>query len=125
MGRTSQAEQEEEIKQQKRMNIMKDLLREIRSKGRMDAQNRWCVTELFVADCEKAWIHPGWEDAIQKWYEWLEEKKDEKEKVEDMHQQEVAQMSAEGSAGLLHRRRSGGAEDHYRVGCGQRHESGP
>ena len=44
---------------------------------------------------------------MQKWYEWLEERKknDEKEKMEEMHQQKVAQMikSAEGSAGLLHK----------------------
>ena len=44
---------------------------------------------------------------MQKWYEWLEyvKKKDEKKKVEEMHQQKVEQMikSAEGSAGHLHR----------------------
>ena len=53
----------------------------------MDAQIRWLVSELLPADCEKAWIHTGWEDAVQKWYERLEEmkKKDEKEKVEEMH----------------------------------------
>ena len=49
----------------------------------------------------------GWEDIMQKWYNWLEEmkKKDEKEKMEEMHQHKVAQMikSAEGSAGLLHK----------------------
>ena len=43
----------------------------------------------------------------QKWYEWLEKKKreDEKNKMEDMHQQKVTQMikSAEGRAGLLHK----------------------
>ena len=32
---------EEEMKQQQRMVIMKDLKRKIRSKGRMDAENRW------------------------------------------------------------------------------------
>ena len=43
---------------------------------------------------------------MRKWYEWLVEmKKDEKEKMEEMHQHKVAQMikSAEGSAGLLHK----------------------
>ena len=24
-----------------------------------DAENRWWVTELLAANCEKAWIHPG------------------------------------------------------------------
>ena len=73
----------------------------------MEAESRWWVTELLAADCEKAWIHAGWEDTMQKWYKWLEEmkKKDEKEKMEEMHQHKVAQMSksAEGSAGLLHK----------------------
>ena len=48
--------------------------------------NKWWVSDLVVADCEKAWIHTGWEDAMQKWYNWLEEmkKKDEKEKMEEM-----------------------------------------
>ena len=27
--------------------------RKIRSKGRMDAENRWWVAELLAADCEK------------------------------------------------------------------------
>ena len=43
-----------------------------------------------------------WEDTMQKWYEWLENKKDdEKKKMEEMHQQRVTQMikSADGSSG--------------------------
>ena len=45
------------------MMIMKDLIKKIRSKGRMDAESRWWVSELLAADCEKAWIHTtGWED---------------------------------------------------------------
>ena len=44
---------------------------------------------------------------MQTWYNWLKEMKwkDEKEKMEDMHQHKVAQMikSAEGSAGVLHK----------------------
>ena len=57
--------EEEEMKQQQRMVIMKDLIRKIRSKGRMDAENRWWVAELLAKDCEKAWIHTGWEDTVQ------------------------------------------------------------
>ena len=60
----------------------------------------------MAADCEKAWIHTGWEETMQKWYHWLEDmkKKDEKGKMEEMHQKKVEQMikRAEGSAGLLH-----------------------
>ena len=60
------------MKQQQRMVIMKDLIRKVRSQGRMDGKNRWWVSELLAADCEKAWIHTGWEYTMQKWYEWLE-----------------------------------------------------
>ena len=99
--------EEEEMKQQQRMAVMKDLIKKIRSKGRMDAKNRWWVSELLAKDCEKTLIRTGWEDAMQKWYEWLEhmKKKGEKEKMEEMHQRKVQQMtkSAEGSAGLLHK----------------------
>ena len=95
------------MKQQQRVAIMKDLMKKIRSKGRMDAKNRWWVSEILATDCEKAWIHTGWEDTIQTWYERLEytERKDEKEKMEEMHQRKVEKMikSAEGSAGLLHK----------------------
>ena len=60
---------------------------------------------MLAADCEKAWHHAGWEDTMHKWDEWLEEmkKKDERKKMEELHQQKVNQMikSAEGSDGLL------------------------
>ena len=81
--------------------------KKIGSQGRMDAENRWSVAELLAADCEKAWLHPGEEEAMQKWYVWLEtlKKEDEKRKMEELHQQRVNQMikSAEGRAGLLHK----------------------
>ena len=97
--------EEEEMKQQQRMVIMKDVMRKIRSKGRMDAKNRWWVSELLAADCEKAWIHTGWEDTMQKWYKWLDEmkKRDEKGKMEELHWHKVAQMikSAEGKRWTL------------------------
>ena len=95
------------MKQQQMMAIMKDLMEKIRSKGSMDAQNRWWVAELLAKGCEKACTQTGWEDTMQKWYEWLGymKKKDEKGIMEEMHQQKVVQMmkSAEGSAGLLHK----------------------
>ena len=60
------------MKQQQRMKIFKDLTKKIRSKERMGAGSR---CELLAANCEKAWIHAGWEDTMQKWYKWLEEMK--------------------------------------------------
>ena len=84
-----------------------DLVEKIRSKERMDAKNRWWVSELLAEDCEKVWTHTGWEDAKHKWYEWREymKNKDEKEKWRRMHQRKLEKMtkSAEGSAGLLHK----------------------
>ena len=73
--------------QQQRMVIVGDLMRKIRSKG-MDAENRWWVSELLVADCEKVWIHTGRQDILQKWYKWLEEmkKRDDKGKMKELHQ---------------------------------------
>ena len=67
--------EEEGMKQQQRMVIMRDLIRKIRSTGRMDAKNRWWVSELLAEDCEKAWIHTGWEDILQKWCNWFEDMK--------------------------------------------------
>ena len=67
--------EEEEMKQRQRMKIVKDLTKKIRLKGRMDAKSRRWVSELLAADCEKEWIHPGWEDTMQKWCEWLEKMK--------------------------------------------------
>ena len=80
--------EEDEMKQQQRMMIMKDLTRIIRSNGRMDAESGWWVTELLAADCEKVWTHAGWENTMQKWYTWLEKmkKKDDKEKMKEIHQ---------------------------------------
>ena len=52
------------------MKIMKDLTKQIRSKGRMDAESRWWFTELLAAVCEKVWLHPGEEETMHKWYAW-------------------------------------------------------
>ena len=38
------------------MKVMKDMMKKIRSKGRMDAENRWSVAQLLAADREKAWL---------------------------------------------------------------------
>ena len=72
--------EDEEMKHQQRMAIMKDLIKKIRSKERMDAKNRWWYSELLAADCEKACIHTGMK------------KKDEREKMEEMHQRKVEKM---------------------------------
>ena len=75
------------------MVIMKDLIRKIRAKGRVDAKSRYWVSELLAADCERAWTHTGWEDILQKWCKWLEEmkKRDGKGKMEEL-------VSAQGGA---------------------------
>ena len=80
--------EEEEMKRQQRMKIMKDMTKKIRSKGRLEANSSWCVSELLAAECEKAWLHEGLEDTMQKWYDWLGEMKktDQIKKLEEMHQ---------------------------------------
>ena len=75
--------EEEEMKQQQRMTIMKDLIKNLISKGSKDAQNRWL----------HAWTDTGWEDAMQKWYEWLEETK-----MRDEKRQYGGNASAQGGA---------------------------
>ena len=61
---------------------------------------------MLARDCEKAWTHTGWEDTVQKRYEWLEymKKEDEKGTVEEIHQRKVEKTikSEEGSAGGVH-----------------------
>ena len=36
------------MKRQRRIKIMKDTMRKIRSRGRIDAENRWWVAELLA-----------------------------------------------------------------------------
>ena len=106
-SKQEESAEEGEMKQQRRMKIMKDLTKKIRSKERMDAESRWWVTGLLAADCEKAWIHPGWEDTMQPWCEWYEtmkkQKKMRRKRWRRCINKKVAQIinSAEGSAGLL------------------------
>ena len=64
-----------ERRRRERMKTVKNLTKKIRSKGRMEAESRWWVCELLAADCEKACKHPGWEETMQNWYEWLEKMK--------------------------------------------------
>ena len=60
------------MKRQQRMKIIEDVTKKMRPKRRMDADNRWWVAELLAADCEKVWLHAGWEDTMQEWSIWLE-----------------------------------------------------
>ena len=48
------------------MKIVKEITKKNRSKGRIDAENRWWVAELLAADCEKAWLQPGEEETMRK-----------------------------------------------------------
>ena len=66
--------EEEEMKLQQIMVIMKDLIRKIRSEGRMDAKNRWWVSELLRQTVRKYFAE------IQKLVGG-DEKNDEKEKL--------------------------------------------
>ena len=59
-GMQAEQTEEEEVRQQTRMDVMKRMVRRMRAKGRMDVHNRWWVSELLVVDCEKAWLDTEW-----------------------------------------------------------------
>ena len=89
------------MKQQQRMAVVKDQINKIRSKGRMDAKNRWLVWELLAKDREKARNNTGWEDTMQKRLNYMK-KKDEKAKLEEMHRRKAEKMiRAQRGAGLF------------------------
>ena len=47
----------------------------------------------MAADCKNAWLHPGWEDTVRRWYKLLYEmKKDEEKRVDVEHQTLVSNM---------------------------------
>ena len=83
---------EEEMKQQQSMKAMKDMKRETKAKGRVDASSGWWVCELLAADCEKAWLH-FWDGNIlcRKWYDWLCDMKRRMEQEEERGEPETSQ----------------------------------
>ena len=99
------------------MKVMKDMPKKIRSKERMGANNRWWVAELLAANCEKAWLHPEEEEeTMQKFKKMLEnmKKKDDKRKIEELHQQKVRSRVRKAVLGSCTRSRSPehGEEEH-------------
>ena len=65
----------EKMRQQHRMTVMTHMASKINSKSRVGASSSWSVSELLVADCQQAWLHPGWEDTMLRWYKGLYEVK--------------------------------------------------
>ena len=61
------SETEEGMKQQHRTKTMTDMISKNKATGRMDAINRWWVSELLAADWKKAWRPAEWEDTMQRW----------------------------------------------------------
>ena len=61
----------------------------------------------LLPTAQKTWLHVGWENILQKWYDGLCEmkRKDRAKKMEQEHQKNVSQMikSAHDIAGLLHK----------------------
>ena len=69
-SKQEESTEEEEMKQQQRMAIVKDLMK------KFDQKEGWMLkTSGGSRSCwrrtVRAWIHPGWEDTMHKWYEWL------------------------------------------------------
>ena len=48
-----------------------EMNRQRKIKRKDGCENRWWVAELLAGDCEKAWLHPGKEETMQKWCVWL------------------------------------------------------
>ena len=98
------------MRQQQRMEVMKDIARKTRAKGRMYANNRSWVSEMLAADCERASLHAGWEDDMQKWYDGLHElrrrMKSRRWNKNTRRTSVKLPKRADGSAGLLHRTRT-------------------
>ena len=77
----------EEMRQLQRMQVMTDMTKKIKSKGRKEVKNSWWVSELLAADCQTAWLHPGWEDTLLQWCNCMfEMKKDEGKRMAVEHQ---------------------------------------
>ena len=97
----------DEMKQQQRMKIMAEMIRNIKAEGRMDANSSWWVSDRSASVCGEAWLNQEWKETMQRWQEWLREmkKKDEEKTKEEEHRKFVRRMiaSAEGGAGWLHR----------------------
>ena len=56
--------EEQGMKQHQRVKTMTDMIRRIKAKGGVDANNSWWDSELLAADCRKAVLHPEWEDTV-------------------------------------------------------------
>ena len=95
------------MRQQQRMKNVADMTRKSKANGRMYLKNSWWASEMLAAECRKTWLHPAWEDTMQRWQNWLYEiKKKDEEKTHEEEQQKLASRmiaSAEGGAGLLHK----------------------
>ena len=48
---------------------MTDMISKIKAKGRMDANNSWCTSDLLGVDCKKTL------KTVQQWHNWLHEMK--------------------------------------------------
>ena len=47
----------DEMKQQQRMKIIAEMIRNIKAEGRMDANSSWRVSDRFASVCGEAWLN--------------------------------------------------------------------
>ena len=45
--------------------MVKDMTRNLKTIGRMAANKSWWVSDLLAAECDKAWLHAGFDDTMQ------------------------------------------------------------
>ena len=83
-------EEEEMRRQQSNEGYERFDEEKLNQKEGLDAENRWWVAGSLAVDCEKAWLHPGEEETMHKWFVWCGENEKRKmieRKMEELHQQ--------------------------------------
>ena len=63
--------EKDEMTQQQRMKVMTDMTKKNRIKRQNGREQKLVGQRAAAADCQKAWLHPGQEDAVLQWRSWL------------------------------------------------------
>ena len=101
-------------------------MREIKAKGRMDAQNRWWVSGWLAADFKKACLHldlGGHNAAMVQLAAGQQENEEDRRKEEEEHQKLVSRMvaSLDEGAGSFHKITKPTAQERRSASPGKKH----
>ena len=61
---------------------MVDMIRKIKCKRLNGCEQQLVGQWAACANCEKAWLHPGWEDTLLRRYNWLYEMTKRRKRME-------------------------------------------